>query len=371
MSTTISTVIEEMKTAEDVQAAIRDAQKVLPVGGRTLSGLIQTREGVVLADMRPMSGILEYVPAEYTITAQAGTPIRELNDAVSANGQYLPFDPVLVLAGATAAGTVAAGISGSGRLRYGGVRDFFLGTRFIDGKGRLIRGGGKVVKNAAGFDFPKLLIGSMGRLGIMLDVTFKVFPRPPAYSTIVTSFASIEEALAVVKSLTVSPIEIAAIDIEADQTETPFVLATRIGGSPDLLPAQLNRLRDMLPESTCKDGDADANYWSDVAEFEWVEEKAALIKVPITPNRISAIDSVLASSDIKRRYTVAGNTLWISWSDSIDKLDGLLKSNKLSGVIVRGTVPAPMIGLNTKSAFADRVKAAMDPDNKFLPIYSD
>ena len=76
------------------------------------------------------------------------------------------------------------GLSGPRRWRFGGLRDFILGIRFVDGRGRLVRGGGKVVKNAAGFDLPKLFVGSLGRLGILTEVTFKVFPEPPAFATL-------------------------------------------------------------------------------------------------------------------------------------------------------------------------------------------
>ena len=82
-----------------------------------------------------------------------------------------------VEAGATLGGTVAAGLSGPGRFRFGGLRDFILGVRFVDGAGRLLRMGGKVVKNAAGFDLPKFFVGSLGRFGVLAEITFKVFPR--------------------------------------------------------------------------------------------------------------------------------------------------------------------------------------------------
>ena len=107
------------------------------------------------------------------------------------HGQYLPFDPPLAAAGATLGGTVAAGLSGPGRYRYGGVRDFVLGVRFVDGMGNLVRGGGKVVKNAAGFDFPKLMVGSLGRLGVLAELSFKVFPQPPAFATLAVSYHGI------------------------------------------------------------------------------------------------------------------------------------------------------------------------------------
>src|SRR5260370_42020926 len=94
----------------------------------------------------------------------AGTPLRDLTGALAARGQYLPFDPFLVEAGATLGGTIAAGVSGPGRLRFGGLRDFILGVRCVDGLGRSLRMGGKVVKNAAGFCFSHIFARGFGRI---------------------------------------------------------------------------------------------------------------------------------------------------------------------------------------------------------------
>src|SRR5207253_6842143 len=142
-----------------------------------------------------LRGITEYDPSEFTFTAGAGTPVREIVAALAESGQYLPFDPMLVEAGATLGGTVAAGLSGPGRFRFGGVRDFILGVRFVDGAGRLLRMGGKVVKNAAGFDLPKFFCGSLGRFGLIVEATFKVFPRPASRLTLRLRAENAEVAL--------------------------------------------------------------------------------------------------------------------------------------------------------------------------------
>ena len=109
--------------------------------------------------MTGLNGVLEYEPSEFTFTALAGTPVRDIAAILAERGQYLPFDPMLVGAGSTLGGTVASGLSGPGRFRFGGLRDFILGVRFVDGGGRLLRLGGKVVKNSAGFDVPKFFVG--------------------------------------------------------------------------------------------------------------------------------------------------------------------------------------------------------------------
>ena len=95
-----------------------------------------------------------------------------------AHGQYLPFDPPLTAAGATIGGTVAAGINGPCRYRFGGIRDFLIGARIVDGEAAHPAGGGKVVKNAAGFLLHQAMVGSCGTLGVLAELTFKVFPAP-------------------------------------------------------------------------------------------------------------------------------------------------------------------------------------------------
>src|SRR5437660_3460343 len=134
--------------------------------------------------MTGLSGIVEYEPSEFTFTALAGTRVTEIAEALRKRGQYLPFVRLLWVAGATLGGTVASGLSGPGRFRFGGLRDFILGVRFVDGTGRLLRMGGKVVKNAAGFDLPKFFVGSLGRFGVLAEITFKVFPQRLASRTL-------------------------------------------------------------------------------------------------------------------------------------------------------------------------------------------
>ena len=129
-----------------------------------------------MLDTTGLTGIIDYSPDECVLTARAGTPSPRSAPCSPRMGQYLPFDPPLVDAVPRIGGTSPAGLSGSGRYRYGGVRDFLIGTRVVDGEGRLIRSGGKVVKNAAGFLLHHGMVGSLGRFGVITELTFKVFP---------------------------------------------------------------------------------------------------------------------------------------------------------------------------------------------------
>ncbi len=131
-------------------------------------------------DTRGHRGIVSYDPTELVISARAGTPLRELQAAVEAAGQMLPFEPPSLGPDATLGGMVAAGLSGPRRPWAGSVRDYVLGTRVITGHGKHLRFGGEVMKNVAGYDVSRLLVGSLGCLGLITEVSLKVLPRPRA-----------------------------------------------------------------------------------------------------------------------------------------------------------------------------------------------
>ncbi|MEX0891137.1 MAG: FAD-binding protein, partial [Gemmatimonadota bacterium] len=119
--------------AEDVVDAVRTHDRVVPHGQHTKAPLVAADGAAIHLDMRGLSGVSQYDAGEFTFTALAGTPLAEIETLLAAHGQYMPFDPPLADAGATLGGTVAAGLNGSGRLRYGGVRDFIIGVAFVDG----------------------------------------------------------------------------------------------------------------------------------------------------------------------------------------------------------------------------------------------
>ncbi|WP_434695251.1 glycolate oxidase subunit GlcE [Pseudomonas sp. Z1-14] len=129
-------------------------------------------------DTRAHRGIVQYDPTELVITARAGTPLRELLATLDAAGQRLPCEPPAFGADATVGGMIAAGLSGPRRPWAGSVRDYVLGTRMISGHGHLLRFGGEVMKNVAGYDLSRLLAGSFGCLGVITEVSLKVLPKP-------------------------------------------------------------------------------------------------------------------------------------------------------------------------------------------------
>jgi len=137
-----------------------------------------------ILDVSDHSGIIDYQPAELVITARAGTPLPVLIDCLEQQGQVLPFEPPLFGGKATIGGTLACNLSGPARPWSGSVRDAVLGVQLINGKAELLNFGGKVMKNVAGYDISRLIAGSMGTLGILLEASFKVLPGPASELTL-------------------------------------------------------------------------------------------------------------------------------------------------------------------------------------------
>ena len=135
-------------------------------------------------DIRTHRGIVAYEPTELVITARCGTPLADIEAELAAQGQCLPFEPPGFGGEATVGGMVAAGLSGPRRAAVGAVRDFVLGVRMLDGEARRLTFGGQVMKNVAGYDVSRLMAGSLGTLGLILEVSLKVLPRPVAEATL-------------------------------------------------------------------------------------------------------------------------------------------------------------------------------------------
>ncbi len=140
-------------------------------------------KGEVL-DTTAYRGIVDYAPEELVITARAGTLLHEIEAVLAEQGQMLPFEPPYFGPRATLGGCVAAGLSGPRRVSSGAVRDFVLGVQILDGQGDLLRFGGQVMKNVAGYDVSRVMAGSLGTLGLILEVSLKVLPRPKTEATL-------------------------------------------------------------------------------------------------------------------------------------------------------------------------------------------
>jgi len=130
-------------------------------------------------DLRCHSGVIDYVPNELVMRVRAGTSLSEVLELLEREGQMLPFEPPNFGGASTIGGVIASGLSGPRRPYYGAVRDFVLGVSVLGGKGEVLSFGGQVMKNVAGYDVSRLMVGALGTLGIIMDVSLKVLPRRP------------------------------------------------------------------------------------------------------------------------------------------------------------------------------------------------
>jgi len=181
MSTTSNANIDLFQ--EQILAAVKNKTPLSIEGGGTKSWYGNANSYAKL-DTRSYSGILEYQPEELVITARAGTPLKEIEAALTDKNQMLAFEPPHFGESASFGGAIAAGLAGPGRISAGNLRDFVLGARILDGKGQDLFFGGKVMKNVAGYDVSRLLPGSMGTLSLLLEASVKVLPRPAATTSL-------------------------------------------------------------------------------------------------------------------------------------------------------------------------------------------
>lgn len=349
----------------EISDFIRSRTSLLAFGGQSKNAL-QVPKGSTRLELSDVSGVLEYNPDEFTFTALAGTRLKEVEQMLGGNGQAIPFDPPLVEKGGTLGGTVAAGLSGPGRYRNGGIRDFILGVKYLDDEGRAIQAGGKVVKNAAGFDIPKFMVGSLGYFGALVELSFKVFPKPREYRTVRTKFDTLEEALDKLVHIKLLPMEIESLELEPDNGN--YYLFVRLAGESALFSKRTEKIIQEMGDSEIMEGKPEIDFWLALREFSWVALGRTLVKVPITTRHAPTLDKFLDEFEAPRRYSVGANVAWISWADQVQELDDFLVQQDLAGLALLGSPKKIKLGHWKETEFYSRIKTALDPSNKWAGV---
>ncbi len=210
------------KDQDEVGAALRLCAEaragVIPWGGGTAMrlGNIPRRADVIL-ELKRLNKLIEHDDANLTASAQAGIKVADLQQILGRQRQFLPVEPPRPEL-ATIGGTAAANINGPRRIVYGGVRDLVIGMKVVLAEGQQIKAGGKVVKNVAGYDLPKLFIGAFGTLGVVVEATVKLRPRPDADRLVVARFGSLKEAGAAARAIMSSDLLPSALDLVDGET---------------------------------------------------------------------------------------------------------------------------------------------------------
>ncbi|MSQ21059.1 MAG: glycolate oxidase subunit GlcE [Betaproteobacteria bacterium] len=213
----------------------------------------QSIEGEVL-DPRDYAGIVDYDPSELVITARTGTRLAELEQAMREQGQMLACEPPHFGTAATVGGAVAAGLSGPRRSSAGSLRDFILGVRVMDGHGNPLTFGGQVMKNVAGYDVSRVMAGSLGTLGLLLEVSLKTLPLPVAEATLRFEIPE-DRALERLQQWAGKPLPISAVVWQGGE------LAIRLSGARAAVDAARTKLGGEWLESV-----ATAQFWLGVRE---------------------------------------------------------------------------------------------------------
>jgi glycolate oxidase FAD binding subunit len=201
-----------------------------------------------------LSGIELYEPGALTIVAKAGTPLAEVEAALAAENQRLPFEPMDLrgLLGTTGeptiGGVVAANASGPRRIQAGACRDSLIGVRFVDGRGTVVKNGGRVMKNVTGYDLVKLMAGSYGTLGVLSEVAFKVLPGVETRACVLLNGLSNADAVAAMSKALGSPFEVSGAAHTPAGVDGHPVTMLRLEGFADSVTYRAGKLRELLAD---------------------------------------------------------------------------------------------------------------------------
>jgi len=347
------TTIEEL--AKIIADAAASRSKLELRGSGSKAGIGAPRQADIV-EMTGFTGILDYDPAELVLTVGAGTPLTEIESAIAKQGQMLAFEPSGE--GATIGGIVAAGVSGSRRLSRGPVRDHLLGFKAVSGRGEAFTGGAKVFKNVTGYDLPKVMVGSWGRLAAMTEVTVKVLPRPPEALTLAAEGLPTSDAVALMCKAMGSQADVAAA------AHTKDVTAIRLEGFGPSIEAR-RKLLEGFARMRPMTADEAETFWATLRDP--LPDEPVLWRVNLAPSRAAEF---VAGQKGPWRMDWGGSLIWVGSDDAA----GLRQAAQPLGghaflarapEAFRQAVPTLHPQADGVAALEQRVRAAFDPMGVF------
>ncbi|MFL5661686.1 MAG: FAD-binding oxidoreductase [Ktedonobacteraceae bacterium] len=290
----------EQEVASVLAYANRERLKVLVRGGGTqLNTGLPPKDGDILLSTRRLNQVVEYAPHDMTVTVQAGLKLVDLQSHLARARQWLALDPVLS-PGATIGGIISTNVSGARRLRYGGIRDQIIGIRVVLPDGTIAKGGGKVVKNVAGYDLPKLFTGALGTLGVIVAATFRLYPLRAASRTVVLTAPTPAPLCDLAVRIITSTLEPTVLDIIRLRTSRLYMMTVRFEMEPESSDEQAAALVDMAraevssrPYSNIQtiQGEAEEQLWRQVAiDYTLASDtaNALIVKASLLPTDVAS-----------------------------------------------------------------------------------
>lgn len=361
MTTESSSIFSDIAAqfGERIRAASAANSPLRIRGGGTKDWYGQALQGEVL-DTRDYRGIVAYEPTELVVTVRCGTPLEEIEALLARHNQMLAFEPPRFGAGSTIGGVVASALSGPRRASSGAVRDFVLGAVLMDGRGEALRFGGRVMKNVAGYDVSRLLAGSLGTLGLILEVSLKVLPVPLREASLRFDMSEID-ALARLNEWGGQPLPISA------SCWHQGVLSLRLSGAEAAVMAAQRKLGG----ATLAPNDAD-DFWTSLRDQSHAYFNGGSLWRLSVPSAASAIilrgEQLIEWGGAQRWLKVADHD-----GDAIERAAGIRRSVAAAGghaTLFRGAdksagafhplAPAVM-------AIHERLKQSFDPAGIFNP----
>jgi len=309
--------------------------RVLPTGQSSKLNWGGLAKGIdIVVSTARLNRVIEHAVGDFTITVEAGVKVADLQRQLAAEGQLLAIDPAFE-ADATVGGVVATADTGSLRQRYGGLRDMVIGLQLVRYDGELARAGGRVVKNVAGYDLMKLMTGAYGSLGIISELTFRLYPIMKASRTLVLTGGetAIEQAVAEVRFSGLTPVALdltlAGLTAELlDQphpAEKPAVisLVARFQGIVDGVEEQTERLKKVAAQHTLSlqqlEREQDTDFWQQMNTR--VQPDSILCKVGMRPSALPALLAQLKPGSCEAKVHSSSGLGWIQWPAAVDKAE--------------------------------------------------
>jgi glycolate oxidase FAD binding subunit len=369
---------DEVELCEAIAQAASAGTRLMLRGGGSKADVGRLAPEARRLDLGAFSGVVGYDPAELVLTARAATPLAEIEALVAGEGQMLAFEPPdpgpvfgRPSGAATLGGVVAAGAAGSQRLSQGSARDHLLGFRAVSGRGEAFVAGGKVVKNVTGYDLPKLMAGSWGRLAALTEITVKVLPAPKAAATQLLLGLDPAAAVRAMAEAMGSQAEVAAA---AHLPGAPSATAFRLQGFPASVAARsqtlARRLEAFGPLRQAADAEAQA-IWRGLRTLEDLPAEPPLWRISAPPSQGAALARALEPMGAAWLMDWAGGLVWAAVEAPPESIRAAAAAIGGHAVLfrapaeLRARVPAfhpPAAGV---AALETRIRRAFDPAGVF------
>jgi glycolate oxidase FAD binding subunit len=362
--------------AEIISACAAERKSLEIISGGSKRGYGRPDRPAQKLDISRLAGMIDYAPAELTLTAKAATPMAEIQQALAAQNQMLAFEPpgwhavFGTNAQPTLGGVIACNISGPRRVRAGAARDHFLGFSAINGRGEMWKAGGKVVKNVTGYDMCKLNCGAFGTLSLLTEITVKVMPRPETEASLVLTGLTDEFAIKALSQALNTPFEVSA----AAHLPAAAQTILRLEGPAPSVAFRAGAVAALFPGAELMDAAASADLWTKIANVQPLLDPALPVLWRICPTPASAPALVAA---IRRAlpsaaafYDWGGGLVWLSLDGTApDAGAGIIRTElaKIGGHATLITAPPDVTAEvfepepGPLAALSRRIKQNFDP----------